>query len=80
MRLIVQSGIFEGGVVGAGVDELRWTVPVVPGDTLFVRSEVIEKRLHPGGKPRGYVRFRMETLRSDETVVMTQITTTASCR
>jgi acyl dehydratase len=76
MRLIVDSGLFEGGVVGAGVDELRWTVPVAPGDTLFVRSEVIEVRPHPGGKPRGYVRFRNETLRDDGTVVMTQLTTT----
>jgi acyl dehydratase len=76
MRLIVQAGAFEGGVVGAGVDQLRWTVPVVPGDTLYVRSEVIEMTPHPGGKPRGYVRFRTETLRDDQTVVMSQVTTT----
>lgn len=76
MRLIVSSGSFDGGVVGAGVDEIRWTAPVAPGDTLYVRSEVIETRPHPGGKPHGYVRFRIQTHRDDHTMVMTQLTTT----
>lgn len=74
MRLIVQSGLFEGGVIGAGVEELRWTVPVVPGDTLMVRGEVVSTTPHPGGKPRGTVRFRMETINAEGTVVMTQFT------
>ncbi|GAA1083057.1 MaoC family dehydratase [Nocardiopsis composta] len=29
---------------GPGVDELRWTAPVRPGDTLRVRVEVLENR------------------------------------
>jgi acyl dehydratase len=74
MRLVVGSAGFEGGVVGAGVDELRWTAPVAPGDTLHVRGEVIATSPRPGGKRRGTVRYRMETLKDDGTVVMTQVT------
>jgi len=73
MRLIVRSGAFEGGVVGAGVDELRWSVPVGPGDTLRVRGEVVEKKSLPG-KRRGFVRFRMETFNQENVPVMTMFT------
>jgi acyl dehydratase len=73
MKLIVESGTFAGGIIGAGVDELRWTAPVAPGDTLRVRGEVIEKQARPG-KNRGIVRFRMETFNQDDTVVMTEYT------
>src|SRR3954470_24794091 len=37
MRLLVEGDLkVAGGLVGAGVDELRWPRPVRPGDTLRV--------------------------------------------
>ena len=49
MRLLVDVRKAEGGVlVGMGVDELRWTAPVAPGDELHVRSEVVEMKAWPG--------------------------------
>jgi acyl dehydratase len=75
MRLIVKSGLMGAGIVGAGVEELRWLAPVAPGETLFVRGEVMETLPHPSGQPRGYVTFRMETFRDDDgAVVMSQFT------
>lgn len=41
-RLRVQSITGAGGITGAGVEEMRWTAPVRPGDTLQVEIEVIE--------------------------------------
>jgi len=74
MRLIVDARSGEDSpIIGSGIDELRWTFPVVPGDELRVRSEVIEKAPWPGGKPRGVVRFRNETINQDDVVVMTYI-------
>lgn len=74
MRLLVDVRKAEGGeMIGMGVDELRWTAPVAPGDELHVRSEVVEIKLWPGGKPRGIVRFRNETINQDDVVVMTHI-------
>ena len=32
MRLRVQSITVAGGMIGAGVEEMRWTLPVRPGD------------------------------------------------
>ncbi|HEY1428127.1 MAG TPA: MaoC/PaaZ C-terminal domain-containing protein, partial [Candidatus Tumulicola sp.] len=48
MRLFVESGFLrEIGVVGLGVDELRWTAPVKAGDELHLRCEVVEVRHRP---------------------------------
>ena len=39
MRLLVDSELRPaGGIVGAGIDELRWPRPVRPGDILHVES------------------------------------------
>lgn len=44
-RMMVKNILLDSNVRGAlGVDNLRWKQPVRPGDTLSVRSEVIEKR------------------------------------
>jgi acyl dehydratase len=77
MRLLVDARSADDGVlVGMGIDELRWTAPVEPGDELHVHSEVIEMAPWPGGKPRGIVRFRNETINQHGVVVMTQIANT----
>ena len=53
-----------------GVDELRWTKPVRPGDRLTVRVTVLETR-RSGSKPdRGIVNSLLETLNQDGDVVM----------
>ncbi len=44
MRLRVQSIEVAGGMIGAGVDEMRWTEPVRPGDTLRTEIEVVAVR------------------------------------
>ncbi|HUA07708.1 MAG TPA: MaoC family dehydratase [Candidatus Acidoferrales bacterium] len=72
MRLMVDSYTMRGsGIIGTGVDDLRWTAPVAPGDTLHLRGEVVEKRAWPGGKPRGVVKMRLETMNQDDVVVLT---------
>ena len=74
MRLIVESNVLRAtGVVGSGIDELRWLIPVKPGDSLRVRGEVIEKSARPGALRRGSMRVRIETLNQDGAVVMSQI-------
>ena len=53
-----------------GVDELRWTKPVRPGDRLTVRVTVLETR-RSGSKPdRGIVNSLLETLNQDGELVM----------
>jgi acyl dehydratase len=63
MRLLVESGINPaGGVIGAGVEELRWPRPVRPGDELRIESEVIEVRPSQSRPEQGWIKLRTTTL------------------
>lgn len=74
MRLLVESGVLRAtGIIGTGIDDLRWLAPVLPGDTLRVRAEVIDKVPWPGKKERGTMRVRLHTLNQHGVVVMSQI-------
>src|SRR5271168_3200787 len=41
MRLRVQAVPVVGGMIGAGVEEIRWTLPVRPGDVIRTEIEVV---------------------------------------
>jgi len=73
MRLLVDTLPLSHGIIGNGVDELRWPRPVRPGDTLRVECEVIdvkESRTYPS---RGLVRVRMTTLNQDDQPVQIMV-------
>jgi len=57
---------------GAGVDKLRWRVPVYPGDTLKNRVTAGSKSPHPR-KPFGFVDQHYEVINQDDVIVMTYI-------
>ena len=62
MRLVTESLTISGGVVGGGVDELRWPNALRPGDTIHLVSEVIEMRTLKSRGDVGLVKFRVTTL------------------
>jgi acyl dehydratase len=63
MRLVVESEFNPaGGIVGAGFDELRWPLPVRPGDELRVESEIIEVMPSKSHPDRGRIKVRTTTL------------------
>jgi acyl dehydratase len=64
-----------GGLIGLGVEELRWPRPVRPGDVLRVESEVLGLRPSESKPDRGIVRMRNTTLNQDGQVVMVQVVT-----
>jgi acyl dehydratase len=75
MRLIVASDFkIAGGLIGMGVEEIRWPRPVRPGDTLSVESEVLEVRPSKSQPDRGVVKMRVTTRNQDGQPVMTQVT------
>jgi acyl dehydratase len=62
MRLLVESEFrLSGGIVGAGMDELRWPRPVRPGDELRVETEVLEVRPSRSRPDQGLVKARTTT-------------------
>jgi acyl dehydratase len=74
MRLMVQSDLkIAGGLIGAGIEELRWPRPVRPGDTLRVENEVLEVVPSRTRPDRGIVRVRSTTLNQDGEPVMVQV-------
>ena len=58
MRLRVESIRVFGGMIGAGVEEMRWTEPVRPGDTIRTEIEVVGVRTSQSRKNYGIVRTR----------------------
>ena len=74
MRLMCDGYLLETSCVGSpGLDELRWLKPVRPGDTLRLRSTVIESR--PSGKQpnRGTVLFRWEVLNQNGEIALSML-------
>jgi acyl dehydratase len=63
MRLSVDSDLRPaGGIVGAGVEELRWPRPVRPGDELHTESEVLDVRPSKTQPRQGLIKVRVTTL------------------
>lgn len=74
MRLLIDSGLQPaGGIVGAGFDELRWPVPVRPGDELRVESEILEVRPLRSRPGQGVIKVRTNTLNQRDEIVQTSV-------
>jgi acyl dehydratase len=74
MRLAVLSGVMEAtGIIGAAIDELRWPMPVRPGDMLHTSLEVLDVRPSAHGKPRGIVSVRLTTRNQNDEIVFSEI-------
>jgi acyl dehydratase len=72
MRLLVDGHFADSAAMGArGVEELRFPRPVRPGDSLSVRTEVLEKSVDSAD--RGTVRVRSETVTEDDELVLSMI-------
>jgi acyl dehydratase len=70
MRLLVESELRPaGGIVGAGFDELRWPLPVRPGDELRVESEVLSVRPSKSRPAQGLIKVRTTTLNQNDEAV-----------
>jgi acyl dehydratase len=62
MRLLVDSEFSpSGGLVGAGLEELRWPRPVRPGDELRIETEILALRPSRSRSGQGIVKIRVTT-------------------
>ena len=74
MRQMIDNVFGETTGLGSpGVDELRWLVPVRPGDTLSVRLTVLEARPSRSKPDRGLVRFKVEATNQDGVLAMSLV-------
>lgn len=77
MRMLTDAWTEDGyfSLGGTGVDGLKWTKPVYPGDTLSVETEVLSKS-EPRSKPNmGFVTMRVTTFNQHGETVMSWIVT-----
>lgn len=77
----IRTGRFGTEIIGGtGLDFVRWTGPVRPGDTLYTDVEVTEANISPR-RTRGLVSFKF-TVRNqkDGTILTTQAQVYLKCR
>jgi len=72
--MVLESRMFDDcPIAGIGIDELRWTAPVRPGDTLRCRFTLLDAKTS-GSKPdRGVARFRYEVFNQAQTMVLSLV-------
>jgi len=71
MRLLVDNFISPLSSMGSpGVEEIRWTKPVRPGDRLKLRVTVVETRRSQSKPDRGIVQVQEEAINQDGETVM----------
>lgn len=74
MRLLVDSPFQPaGGIIGAGFDELRWPLPVRPGDALRVEVEVLDVRPSRTRPAQGLAKVRTTTVNQDGQTVQISV-------
>jgi acyl dehydratase len=73
MRLRVESIPIAGGLIGAGVEEMRWTLPVRPGDSLRTEAEILDLRRSASRPEFGVVRSRTMVFNQREELVMRSV-------
>jgi len=73
MRLFVKTMNVPGGIIGLGVEELRWPNPVRPGDVLTVETEIVDLRVSRSKPSYGIVRLRNVTKSQRDEIVQTML-------
>ena len=71
MRLLADHFISHvASMASPGVDEIRWMIPVRPGDSLSIRVTVLETKRSRSKPDRGIVRSLVEVMNQNREVVM----------
>jgi acyl dehydratase len=72
MKLKATSLLVEvaGGLVGLGIDGLRWPRAVYPGDTLHAIITITDKRPSSSKPTHGVMKYKVETFNQNNELVM----------
>ncbi len=74
MRMLVDGGLpIAGGIIGAGVDEIRWPRATRPGDTLRLMSEILEVRPSKSRPDQGLMKVRTTTFNQRDEPVQVMV-------
>lgn len=72
MRLKIDSPLSKvaGGLIGLGLESVKWPQPVYPGDTLRIVITITSKRLSQSNPSKGVVHYRIDTFNQHDSLVM----------
>ena len=71
MRMICDAYVLDAASMGSpGVNEVRWTKPVRPGDTIRLKMTVVDAKPSTSKPDRGTVLHRWEVFNQDGELVM----------
>jgi acyl dehydratase len=75
MRMCADSFVLNSASMGApGVEEVRWLIPIRPGDALTLRTTVLGTRASNSRPDMGFVQFMFELLNQSGERAMTLTT------
>ena len=76
MRLKTDTplGKVSGGLIGLGIEAIKWPRPVYPEDTLRIVITIIEKRLSQSKPGHGIMKYKVETFNQQDEMVMEMTT------
>jgi acyl dehydratase len=70
MQMLATHFVPEGNLASPGLDELRWLLPVRPGDRLTLRVTVLEARRSRSKPDQGIVKSLVEVVNQNGEVAM----------
>jgi acyl dehydratase len=73
MRLRVESMHIAGGMIGAGVEDIKFTQPVRPGDSLRTETEILSARRLTSRPEYGVVRSSTLVFNQRDELVMRSV-------
>jgi acyl dehydratase len=74
MRLLVESNLKPaGGLIGAGIEQLKWPLPTYPGDELSLDIEVVDIRRSSSNPNNGILKVMVLTKNQNGETVMSYI-------
>jgi acyl dehydratase len=76
MRLKLETDLryVAGGLLGMGIENLRWPRPTLPGDSLRIAITILEKRLSRSKPDKGIIKYKLETWNQNDELMMDMIT------
>lgn len=76
MRLKTETDLFKaaGGVVGMGLESVRWPKAVRPGDRIWITVTIVEMRPSNSKPDKGIIKYRVETYNQKNELVMEMLT------
>lgn len=77
MRLVADHVVSKvASLASPGVDDLRWTVPLRPGDRVWLRATIVDARVSNSKPDRGLVKIKCDLVNQDDAQVMSLVAMT----